>query len=131
MSGVCGQSFFCACDCYSTAASLFEEDRLKRKDLVLGVDFDGKTKAYPFKELAGRVVVNGEFFRYTGVDVFFGPGVHYGILTGVTADDIAQLQAKRITDFRVLYLDPLRTDSALRLTLAMGPDRVRDGRNPV
>ncbi len=40
----------------------------------------------------------------------------------LTADDIAQLQAKRIIDFRVLYLDPLRTDSALRLTLAM--DRI-------
>ncbi len=34
------------------------DDRLDRKDLVLGVDFDGRTKAYPFKELAGRVVVN-------------------------------------------------------------------------
>ena len=37
------------------------DDRLKTKDLVVGVDFDGRTKAYPLKELAGRVVINDSF----------------------------------------------------------------------
>jgi DNA-directed RNA polymerase subunit beta len=36
----------------------------------------------------------------------------------LTADDLERLKAKRITDFRLLYLDPLRTDASLRLTLA-------------
>ena len=36
----------------------------------------------------------------------------------LTADGIARLKAKRITDFSLLYLDPLRTDASLRLTLA-------------
>ena len=46
------------------------DDRLKKKDLVLGVDFDGNTKAYPFKDLAGRVVVN-DSFAGESVAVFF------------------------------------------------------------
>ena len=37
----------------------------------------------------------------------------------LTADDIAKLRARRIAELRLLYLDPLRTDVALRLTLAM------------
>jgi DNA-directed RNA polymerase subunit beta len=36
----------------------------------------------------------------------------------LSADDIVKLQARRISEFRLLYLDPLRTDVALRLTLA-------------
>jgi DNA-directed RNA polymerase subunit beta len=36
----------------------------------------------------------------------------------LTAEDLEKLRAKRITDFRLLYLDPLRTDASLRLTLA-------------
>jgi DNA-directed RNA polymerase subunit beta len=36
----------------------------------------------------------------------------------LTADDIVKLQTRRISEFRLLYLDPLRTDVALRLTLA-------------
>jgi DNA-directed RNA polymerase subunit beta len=36
----------------------------------------------------------------------------------LTADDIAKLRARRIAELRLLYLDPLRTDVALRLTLA-------------
>lgn len=35
----------------------------------------------------------------------------------LTAEDVARLKAKRITDFRILFLDPLRTDASLRLTL--------------
>jgi DNA-directed RNA polymerase subunit beta len=36
----------------------------------------------------------------------------------LTADDIGKLKAKGVTDFLLLYLDPLRTDASLRLTLA-------------
>ena len=36
----------------------------------------------------------------------------------LTAGDIETLRAKGITDLRLLYLDPLRTDASLRLTLA-------------
>src|SRR3989442_1366333 len=35
----------------------------------------------------------------------------------LTVDDVARLKAKRVTDFRVLFLDPLRTDASLRITL--------------
>jgi DNA-directed RNA polymerase subunit beta len=37
----------------------------------------------------------------------------------LTADDIGKLKAKGVTDFLLLYLDPLRTDASLRLTLAV------------
>jgi DNA-directed RNA polymerase subunit beta len=36
----------------------------------------------------------------------------------LTAEDLERLKAKRVTDFQLLYLDPLRTDASLRLTLA-------------
>jgi DNA-directed RNA polymerase subunit beta len=36
----------------------------------------------------------------------------------LTAEDVETLKAKGITDFHLLYLDPLRTDASLRLTLA-------------
>ncbi len=36
----------------------------------------------------------------------------------LTADDVGKLKAKGVTDFLLLYLDPLRTDASLRLTLA-------------
>jgi DNA-directed RNA polymerase subunit beta len=35
----------------------------------------------------------------------------------LTADDVAQLKAKGVTEFRLVHLDPLRTDVSLRLTL--------------
>src|SRR5438128_1442848 len=35
----------------------------------------------------------------------------------LTADDVARLKAKRVTNFRLLFLDPLRTDASLRITL--------------
>jgi DNA-directed RNA polymerase subunit beta len=35
----------------------------------------------------------------------------------LTVDDVARLKAKRVTNFRVLFLDPLRTDASLRITL--------------
>jgi len=35
----------------------------------------------------------------------------------LTVDDVARLKAKRVTDFRALFLDPLRTDASLRITL--------------
>jgi DNA-directed RNA polymerase subunit beta len=35
----------------------------------------------------------------------------------LTVDDVARLRAKRVTNFRLLFLDPLRTDASLRITL--------------
>jgi DNA-directed RNA polymerase subunit beta len=35
----------------------------------------------------------------------------------LTVDDVARLKAKRVTNLRVLFLDPLRTDASLRITL--------------
>lgn len=35
----------------------------------------------------------------------------------LTVDDIARLKSKRITSLRLLFLDPLRTDASLRVTL--------------
>src|SRR6266567_780920 len=35
----------------------------------------------------------------------------------LTVDDVARLKAKRVTNFRLLFLDPLRTDASLRITL--------------
>jgi hypothetical protein len=36
----------------------FDDERLDRKELVLGLDVDGRTKAYPFSALNGMPVVN-------------------------------------------------------------------------
>lgn len=46
------------------------DDRLRSKELVVGVDVRGNTKAYPFAELAKRQVVNDSFFG-EDVLVFF------------------------------------------------------------
>ena len=35
----------------------------------------------------------------------------------LTVDDVARLEAKRVTNVRLLFLDPLRTDASLRITL--------------
>src|SRR5215467_9352294 len=35
----------------------------------------------------------------------------------LTVDDVARLKAKRVTNLRLLFLDPLRTDASLRITL--------------
>jgi len=35
----------------------------------------------------------------------------------LTTDDVTRLKAKRVTNFRLLFLDPLRTDASLRITL--------------
>ena len=46
------------------------DDRLKRKDLVVGVDFDGATKAYPFDALEKGPTVN-DFLGDESLLVFF------------------------------------------------------------
>ena len=38
-----------------------EDDRLETKDLVVGVNFDGNTKAYPLRELDDQLIVNDTF----------------------------------------------------------------------
>ncbi len=65
---------------------------------------------FPTEALAGQVVAEDIIDPTTGEVLF-------ELNHELSADDLAKLQAKRITEFRVLYLDPLRTDGALRLTL--------------
>ena len=43
--------------------------------------------------------------------------VLYELNHELTSDDLAQLKAKGVTDFRLLFLDPLSADVSLRLTL--------------
>ena len=56
-----------------------KDDRLDRKELVLGVDFDGNTQAYPFRVLMAAPVVNDSF---AGVDVlvFFDAGTETALV---------------------------------------------------
>lgn len=49
------------------------DNRLKTKDLVVGVDLDGSTKAYPFSELEASPVVNDVLGR-DNLLVFFDSG---------------------------------------------------------
>ncbi|MBM3224320.1 MAG: DNA-directed RNA polymerase subunit beta, partial [Candidatus Tectomicrobia bacterium] len=60
--------------------------------------------------LAGQVVAEDIIDPTTGEVLF-------ELNHELTLDDIARLKAKRVSDFRTLFLDPLRTDASLRLTL--------------
>ena len=48
------------------------DDRLPPKELVVGIDLDGKTKAYPFSALTSRQVVN-DAFSDEDILIFFDP----------------------------------------------------------
>ena len=60
--------------------------------------------------LANRVVAEDIIDPVTGE-------VLYELNHELTPDDLAQLKAKGVTDFRLLFLDPLSADVSLRLTL--------------
>jgi len=62
------------------------------------------------ENLLGQVVADDVIDPITGEVLF-------ELNHELTADDVARLKAKRVTDFRVLFLDPLRTDASLRITL--------------
>ena len=55
------------------------DDRLNSKELVVGVDVDGNTKAYPFSELAQRQLVNDTFFG-EDVLVYFDNGTNTALV---------------------------------------------------
>ncbi|MCH9039281.1 MAG: DUF3179 domain-containing protein [Chloroflexi bacterium] len=55
------------------------DDRLGSKELVVGVDVQGNTKAYPFAELARRQVVNDSFFGQD-VLVYFDKGTNTALV---------------------------------------------------
>ena len=60
--------------------------------------------------LVNRVVADDIIDPVTGE-------VLYELNHELTSDDLAQLKAKGVTDFRLLFLDPLSADISLRLTL--------------
>jgi DNA-directed RNA polymerase subunit beta len=67
----------------------------------------------PFAEeaLVGQVLAEDVIDPITGEVLF-------ELNHELTADDLEKFKAKRITNFRLIYLDPLRTDASLRLTLS-------------
>jgi DNA-directed RNA polymerase subunit beta len=74
---------------------------------------NSEVEEIPFAEelLVGQVVAEDVVDPITG-EVLIEPNHE------LTAEDIETFKARRVTDFRLLYLDPLRTDASLRLTLA-------------
>ena len=54
-----------------------KDRRLPTKELVVGLDLDGKTKAYPFREIAGQPVIN-DFFAGQDLLVTFEPSSETG-----------------------------------------------------
>jgi DNA-directed RNA polymerase subunit beta len=66
---------------------------------------------FPRETFVGQVVAEDVVDPTTGE-------VMFELNHELTADDLSKLEEKRITEFKLLYLDPLRTDVSLRLTLA-------------
>ena len=56
-----GYRFYYGDDTAGVLGEARRDDRLDRKELVLGVDVDGHTKAYPFSVLMGQPIVNDSF----------------------------------------------------------------------
>ena len=73
---------------------------------------NSEVKEIPAAEewLVNRVVADDIIDPVTGE-------VLYELNHELTSDDLAQLKAKGVTDFRLLFLDPLSADISLRLTL--------------
>ena len=73
---------------------------------------NSEVKEIPTAEewLVNRVVADDIIDPATGE-------VLYELNHELTSDDLAQLKAKGVTDFRLLFLDPLSADISLRLTL--------------
>jgi len=66
---------------------------------------------FPRESFVGQVVAEDVVDPTTGE-------VMFELNHELTVDDLSKLEEKRITEFKLLYLDPLRTDISLRLTLA-------------
>ena len=61
------------------------DDRLKRKELILGIDIEGNAKAYPFSILESQSVVNDAVAR-TGIVVYFDNGTDTALVYSRVVD---------------------------------------------
>ncbi|MCH7712931.1 MAG: DUF3179 domain-containing protein [Chloroflexi bacterium] len=86
-----------------------KDGRLPTKELVIGLDLEGKTIAYPFRDIAERPVIN-DFFAGRDVLVTFEPESE----TGVVFD--------RQIDGRTLHFRPAARDASNDGTSLMQDD---------
>ncbi|PKB64976.1 MAG: hypothetical protein BZY80_01290 [SAR202 cluster bacterium Io17-Chloro-G2] len=86
-----------------------KDDRLPTKELVVGLDLEGKTIAYPFREIANQPVIN-DFFAGRDVLVTFELGSETGVVF------------ERQVDGRTLHFRPAAQDSQRDGTLLMQDD---------
>ena len=85
--------------------------KVSRSALRRLLNSDVEEIPFPDESLVGQVVAEDIVDPTTGE-------VLYELNHELTADDLAKLKEKNITEFRLLYLDTLRTDISLRLTLS-------------
>jgi DNA-directed RNA polymerase subunit beta len=85
--------------------------KISRNALRRLLNSDVEEIPYVESDLIGQVLAEDIVDPTTGEVLF-------ALNHELTVDDLAKLKAKGVTDFLLLYLDPLRTDASLRLTLA-------------
>jgi DNA-directed RNA polymerase subunit beta len=85
--------------------------KISRNALRRLLSSDVEEIPYGAEDLVGQVLAEDIIDPTTGEVLF-------ELNHELTADDLGKLKAKGVTDFLLLYLDPLRTDASLRLTLA-------------
>jgi DNA-directed RNA polymerase subunit beta len=85
--------------------------KISRNALRRLLNSDVEEIPYVEEDIAGQVLAEDIIDPTTGEVLF-------ELNHELTADDLGKLKAKGVTDFLLLYLDPLRTDASLRLTLA-------------
>jgi DNA-directed RNA polymerase subunit beta len=85
--------------------------KISRNALRRLLSSDVEEIPYAEEEIVGQVLAEDIIDPTTGEVLF-------ELNHELTADDLMKLKAKGVTDFLLLYLDPLRTDASLRLTLA-------------
>jgi DNA-directed RNA polymerase subunit beta len=85
--------------------------KISRNALRRLLNSDVEEIPYVEEEIVGQVLAEDIIDPTTGEVLF-------ELNHELTGDDIGKLKAKGVTNFLLLYLDPLRTDASLRLTLA-------------
>ena len=85
--------------------------KVSRSALRRLLNSDVEEIPFPDESLVGQVVAEDIVDPTTGE-------VLYELNHELTADDLVTLKEKNITEFQLLYLDTLRTDISLRLTLS-------------
>jgi DNA-directed RNA polymerase subunit beta len=85
--------------------------KISRNALRRLLNSDVEEIPYVEEEIVGQVLAEDIIDPTTGEVLF-------ELNHELTADDVGKLKAKGVTNFHLLYLDPLRTDASLRLTLA-------------